>query len=269
MVLLSIPLAGSSSGLPFPCPPAFLTPPRLLRTHRQMPHVMGDRPAAAADPPSGLLADLRMDLDEPPIARAPGRAALDDVERISRGQAARKKRRGTGSRNVPHRLNQEERKLYDIAKGRRYLVTSGSAYRRERKGSPLANIYRQWCDAQATPCINIQKGLGPEGSDLVVVDLSPLRRPASHPVMQQLLESLCSLLSSLGCTVVESPSIAAEPSESVPTIEGLPALDWDEWAIWELPEVAVRAGGKDREGIKAVCQAVLEWWDGVGSVDKG
>ena len=36
------------------------------------------------------------------------RPSLDDVERISKGQAA--KRRGTGSRAVPHRLNEMERK---------------------------------------------------------------------------------------------------------------------------------------------------------------
>lgn len=43
-----------------------------------------------------------------------GRPSLQDVENISRGDAA--KSRGTGSRQVPHRLNAEERKLYDLAK---------------------------------------------------------------------------------------------------------------------------------------------------------
>lgn len=38
-----------------------------------------------------------------------GRPSLDDVERLSRGQAARK--RGTGSRAVCHRLNESERKV--------------------------------------------------------------------------------------------------------------------------------------------------------------
>ena len=42
------------------------------------------------------------------------RPSLDDVESISRGGAA--KNRGTGSRRVPHRLNSEERGLYDLAK---------------------------------------------------------------------------------------------------------------------------------------------------------
>ena len=45
---------------------------------------------------------------------ASSRPTLDDVERISKGNAA--KARGTGSRRIPHRLNAEERKQYDIAK---------------------------------------------------------------------------------------------------------------------------------------------------------
>ena len=42
------------------------------------------------------------------ISKLSIRPSLDDVERISKGQAA--KRRGTGSRAVPHRLNEMERK---------------------------------------------------------------------------------------------------------------------------------------------------------------
>ena len=79
------------------------------------------------------------------------RPSLDDVERISRGDAA--KRRGTGSRMVPHRLNQLERKEWVLAKKRRFLLLRGSGYRKERGASPLANIYRQFCDAQV--CIPI------------------------------------------------------------------------------------------------------------------
>ncbi len=44
----------------------------------------------------------------------PWRPRLEDVERLSRGDAA--KVRGTGSRQIPHRLNAEERELYDAAK---------------------------------------------------------------------------------------------------------------------------------------------------------
>ena len=79
------------------------------------------------------------------------RPTIDDVERISRGQAA--KRRGTGSRSVPHRLNAEERIEWDYAKLRRYLNLRGTGWRKERGDSPLANIYRNYCDALGIPSI--------------------------------------------------------------------------------------------------------------------
>ncbi|CAM9607161.1 unnamed protein product, partial [Heterosigma akashiwo] len=86
---------------------------------------------------------------------ASGRPSLDDVERISKGQGAKK--RGTGSRAVPHRLNEAERKEWDLAKRRGYLQLRGTGYRRERGDSPLANIYRQWCDAMVRPCVVIER----------------------------------------------------------------------------------------------------------------
>lgn len=42
------------------------------------------------------------------------RPSIDDVDRLSRGEAA--KIRGTGSRDIPHRLNAEERPSYESAK---------------------------------------------------------------------------------------------------------------------------------------------------------
>ncbi len=44
----------------------------------------------------------------------PWRPSIDDVDSISWGGPA--KVRGTGSRKIPHRLNAEERGLYDLAK---------------------------------------------------------------------------------------------------------------------------------------------------------
>ncbi|KAI3431359.1 hypothetical protein D9Q98_004416 [Chlorella vulgaris] len=89
------------------------------------------------------------------------------------GDAAR--HRGTGSRAVPHRLNAEERKQYDLAKAKGVLTLAGSGYRRERKGSPAANIFRQWCDAKAQPCVLLAKGASAATGDTVLVDLSVLR----------------------------------------------------------------------------------------------
>ena len=87
------------------------------------------------------------------------RPSVDDVMRISRGQRAKK--RGTGSRSVCHRLNADERLVFERAVsspsssggGSRFLVLHNGSNRRERKGSPLWNIYRMWCDSQAIPVV--------------------------------------------------------------------------------------------------------------------
>jgi len=98
------------------------------------------------------------------------RPSLDDVERISLGKGARK--RGTGSRYVCHRLNQDERQLYDQAKHKNYLIVRGTAYRRRRKGSPVCNTFRQRCDALEQICIIIEKH---SSGDIIKIDFSTLR----------------------------------------------------------------------------------------------
>jgi hypothetical protein len=113
----------------------------------------------------------------PPLTQL-RRISRDDVERLSRGQPA--KNRGYGSRNVPHRLNDEERQEMDRACRKGYITVAGTGYRRERKGSPLINIHRQWCDAREKPQVILCKASS-SGSpsaallDDVIVDLSPLR----------------------------------------------------------------------------------------------
>jgi hypothetical protein len=101
------------------------------------------------------------------------RPSLDDIERISRGEAA--KRRGIGSRQVPHRLNSMERKEWALAKVRRFVMLRGTGYRKERGDSPLANIYRNYCDAVAVPYISNIRSLGIDSIDQVIIDFSPLR----------------------------------------------------------------------------------------------
>lgn len=101
------------------------------------------------------------------------RISRDDVERLSRGQPS--KNRGYGSRAVPHRLNEEERQEMDRSSRKGYITLEGTGYRRGRKGSPLANIHRQWCDAREVPQIILCKASGGRPLDNVIVDLSPLR----------------------------------------------------------------------------------------------
>ena len=50
----------------------------------------------------------------------------------------------------------------------------GTGYRRERKGSPLQNIFRQFCDAKAMPCTSVLTGQGADAIDEVEIDFSPL-----------------------------------------------------------------------------------------------
>ena len=98
-------------------------------------------------------------------------------------------------------MNADERKLFDIAKQKvsrhaelpaclkgsctsdttqhspvqGFLTLKGSGYRAERKGSPIANSFRQHCDAVARPCIVVEQGTGSNPADIVLLDLSPLR----------------------------------------------------------------------------------------------
>src|SRR5690348_9661925 len=74
----------------------------------------------------------------------PWRPEMDDVDRLSRGEGVKRKR-GTGSFHIPHRLNSEERPVYETAKKKGYLQVRGTGYRKGRKGHPLPNIYRQVC----------------------------------------------------------------------------------------------------------------------------
>ena len=107
------------------------------------------------------------------------RPTIDDVDRISWGRPAKKK--GTGSRGVPHRLNDEERVLYDLARGKGFVEVSGSGWRRERSDAPLINTYRSWCDARAIAFLCLHKGgqTGRGQLDELILDLSPLRTPAA------------------------------------------------------------------------------------------
>ena len=106
------------------------------------------------------------------------RPDVSDVEKISFGMPAKKKR--TGSRGIPHRLNEDERRSFDQARRKGFLEVAGSAWRKERSDAPLLNTCRSLSDARGKPMIVLHK-LSPSSSgehvDRLVVDLSPLRLP--------------------------------------------------------------------------------------------
>jgi len=176
------------------------------------------------------------------------RPSLDDIDRLSRGKAA--KRRGTGSRGVPHRLDEQEHKALERAKQQGYLVTKGRQRRHDRVGvggvgNPLLNIYRLYCDAKNTPVVYIEKGSRLIRLDTVVVDFSPLRLPSDGPLRRICREIAQeeSLRNSLetGCT---AQAAAIEEPEGVP-VEGLILDDAESaWSletapIWSLPEADI------------------------------
>jgi hypothetical protein len=175
------------------------------------------------------------------------RPSIDDIEKISYGQAA--KRRGTGSRAVPHRLNNLERKEWDLAKRRRYLLLRGTGWRKERGDSPLANIYRNYCDAVAIPCISIRRGVQ-SGSllyDELIIDLSPLRTINNQQLVDRskvIIQSATSLIdiedrsdiSSLGWTNMEQ-MLAEE-------------------VIWRLPSYTLSARFTNRKECKQAAEKI-------------
>ena len=103
------------------------------------------------------------------------RPTINDVERISWGKPASKQGKRTGSRGVPHRLNTDERLLFDQARRKGFLEVTGSGWRSQRRDAPLLNTYRSLCDARGQVSIVLFKKN--TGIDDLSIDLSPLRTP--------------------------------------------------------------------------------------------
>jgi hypothetical protein len=165
---------------------------------------------------------------------------MQDVERISFGKPAKQK--GTGSRGVPHRLNQDERNLFDMARNKGYLEVFGSAWRSQRREAPLLNTYRGYCDAKAQPCIVVHKSNnGME--DRVVVDLSPLRFPSDFGQVARDCIQRVSVDVSVVPEIVHDerfdPSLVLEQEHEE---DNSPAEKEDPWAsrpIYQLPPFCV------------------------------
>lgn len=231
------------------------------------------------------------------------RPSLDDVERISRGQAAKK--RGTGSRAVPHRLNEMERKEWEVAKKRRYLALRGTGWRKERGDSPLANIYRQLCDALAIPSISLQRGVlsaapspqpaaapadaavapvesppsPPTASptptstptstllDIVTVDLSPLRLLDCASIAQAvaLLAAPADFPSLVQVSDTSNITSNTGGLYSAEELEGMLKED----VIWRVPAFGVAVSFAERRDAKRFAESVAKKWAGGGDVGVG
>jgi hypothetical protein len=206
------------------------------------------------------------------------RISRDDVDRLSRGQPSKKK--GFGSRNVPHRLNDQERSEMDRASKKGYLALAGSGNRRTRKGSPLANIHRQWCDARDKPQILLFKAVSGRPMDEVMVDLSPLRlnglfddpKQADEFLVKFKVEIL-SAASSAGmelCGDDDGDDIGEEnaepvlddedPSDYVFTLNEISQEVWAAQPIWKLPMISIGTFEGERAKAKAMASELAILW---------
>lgn len=206
------------------------------------------------------------------------RVSRDDVERLSRGQPAKK--RGYGSRGVPHRLNENERGAFERAARNGFVTLDGTGYRRGRKGSPLANIHRQWCDARAKPQIVLCKASGGRPLDNVIVDFSPLRIGALSPDRKtvdgfltswkaDVLMAACEAGMTLKTEYEEDNSEQLDVDSEEETVETrfvitVDSAVTDAWAtepIWRLPSVSIGVFEGERSKAKAMAKRLAELWE--------
>jgi hypothetical protein len=177
------------------------------------------------------------------------RPSRDDVDRISWGKPSKKK--GVGSRGMPHRLNAEERLAYDRAKKFGYLECAGSAWRAQRRDAPLVNTWRNWCDATAMPSVAIHKSAG--AMDTVVVDLSPLRRPADFRDIQADLHTIAAAARAIPMPLSDVIEADAE-SNAIAADADSDADSWHMRPIHQLPGYEVTWQAPTRDAAKSVAK---------------
>ena len=169
------------------------------------------------------------------------RPTIDDVERISYGQPARRK--GTGSRGVPHRLNADERKHWDRARVQGCLQVVGSGWRSQRREAPLLNSYRSLCDARGQAMLVVHKG-STGLDDVLLVDLSPLRSPETF------LGTAAACVQWLpGGTILDQQGGGDEGTQTNKHAKA--SRQWMERPIYQLPPYSIywelsRSGAKSR-----------------------
>lgn len=204
------------------------------------------------------------------------RISKDDVVRLSRGQPAKKK--GYGSRGVCHRLNDNEQKAFERAERAGFVTLDGTGYRRGRKGSPLGNIHRQWCDARAKPQIVFCKASGGRPLDNVIVDLAPLRINAlsedSSIVDGFLSEWKAQILVAAENAGMELKSEYEEDNTETLSLEDegvdeddndifTVTIDPTTWAsepIWRLPAVSIGVFEGERANAKKMAKELAVLW---------
>ncbi|GMI42246.1 hypothetical protein TrCOL_g4132 [Triparma columacea] len=186
----------------------------------------------------------------------PGRISRDDVTRLSLGQPS--KVRGRGSRGVPHRLNTSEAAEFQRAAVRGYVKVDGTGWRRGRKGSPLLNTHRQYCDSRCAPQVVMMRGRGGDDMDKVTVDLSPLRVVGGEgrKALEDIVNRAAEEAGMVRCEEEgEGDNEEGGDNELMPSS---PDYDFSNDPIWKLPTVL--AGGVfegERGQAQAMCKALV------------
>jgi hypothetical protein len=197
-----------------------------------------------------------------PAAPSPRRPSKADVDALSRGDAA--KRRGTGSRQVPHRLNAEEATAFKVAQTKGYVAVAGTGFRKERKGAPLCNLWRQLSDVDGRCAILLLKtASSADPTDVVVVDAAPLRLAAA-PAAAAVAAVRAALAPHAGACV-EAPDFVP-PFTVLPLALAGEASEEEEreWLaeepVWRLRPVALAFRGPraDARALAAAAVEVLE-----------
>lgn len=137
--------------------------------------------------------------------------------------------------------------MYEAAKKKGFLSVKGTGYRKQRKGHPLPNIYRQWCDAHGQATVVIEQDAS---GDCVVVDLATLRLLDTSQIKQSVREAA----QELGLQEVHYDE---RPADAVP-FDVIPYITPDKVptkvtsaAAREHPEPAAAASPEDVEAAQA------------------
>ncbi|KAL3794713.1 hypothetical protein ACHAWO_012360 [Cyclotella atomus] len=222
---------------------------RAFLPHRQQRHIQHsfqllstESATDGADSTAAMFWRARQDCWRPDIR---------DVEKISWGMPAKKK--GTGSRGTPHRLNEEERRAFDQARRQGFLQVKGSSWRSQRRDAPLLNSYRSLMDARGRPAIVLHK-LNPtsgitDGEDMLVVDLSTLRYPDEFgDIAQKVKERVYSELQIRADENVEKIS-AEEEDETLDELrDNFDRTMYETRPIYQLPSYSICFKATRQEG---------------------
>ena len=127
------------------------------------------------------------------------------------------------------------------------MKLEGTGYRRGRKGSPLANTHRQYCDSRCIPQVILMKASGGRMVDNVLVDLSPLRVVPSEAreILDRAVEKAAE---EAGLTLCKLEEIAAFDLENDPMEDS--TFDFANDPVWKLP-IIVSSGVFEGERSKA------------------